>query len=188
MWSKAFCVLNEGLGGKCPIQCMHQCGIDSLAPRSSSYKWVWRGKDEILFIEIQQDENVVYAAFFKSILTCYICSSFTGTKKYPPSLYSFSKPIDYHQQELEQVFNSEQRTASPTWAMELVKQPSHSGESPLFVKRLLASGQMVSRIWLQYGYNMATIWLQYGYNMATIWLLLVKKLLWFFLLKCSIVW
>ncbi|KAK3605345.1 hypothetical protein CHS0354_033834 [Potamilus streckersoni] len=66
-----------------------------------------------------------------------------GSRKYPLSPYSFQKEASYHQQLQEDIDHliSEDDHDAPYWALETQKEITHSGESPLFVHKLLASSK-----------------------------------------------
>ena len=75
------------------------------------------------------------------------CIFYTGVKLHPPSPYSFNKPMEYQNQiqaDLEQLITAESlmHVSSPTWAIAVSNESNHSGESPLFVHRLLSPGKV----------------------------------------------
>ena len=70
-------------------------------------------------------------------------------KLHPPSPYSFNKSAEYQNQiqaDLEQLITAESlmHVSSPTWAIAVSHESNHSGESPLFVHRLLSPGKVTT--------------------------------------------
>ena len=73
--------------------------------------------------------------------------TFAGTRQHPPNQYSFNKSNEYQQQlhkDLDKLLQSDPKRVSdsPTWAIEVSKEPSHGGQSHLFNKKLLAASQV----------------------------------------------
>ncbi|KAL5005345.1 hypothetical protein ScPMuIL_018801 [Solemya velum] len=66
-----------------------------------------------------------------------------GVRRYPLSLYSFDKEPEYQQdvyEEVDRLIEDDYLAArsSPSWAIDTSKEVTHSGESPLYIHRLLS--------------------------------------------------
>ena len=75
-------------------------------------------------------------------------SSFSGSRPCPLGQYSHDKNGGYQEEieeELKHLIDQEQydrNGGSPFWLNEVQKETTHSGESPLFLHKLLASGKV----------------------------------------------
>ncbi|XP_013381543.1 uncharacterized protein LOC106152481 isoform X2 [Lingula anatina] len=79
-----------------------------------------------------------------------IGQGFKGSKRHPPSQYSFNHSAEYHRELqddinhiMEDEFTAEHGT--PKYVMDISNQVSHSGESPLFLSKLLPANKLEQR-------------------------------------------
>lgn len=81
----------------------------------------------------------------------YVTLYISGAKPLPPGQFSFNKEQAY-QQEIEEEYRilvaneNYEAHGAPYWLSDVQREVTHSGESPLFTNRLLATGKVCSTV------------------------------------------
>jgi hypothetical protein len=66
-----------------------------------------------------------------------------GNKKHPNNQFSYAKSAEYHRKlraDIDKLFDEEtkEKNQTPRWVHDVIKESSHSGESPLFANKHLS--------------------------------------------------